>query len=146
MVQTTSHHDDIPLLLNAALIESSADSRVARRDLRASRWSRPCRAAPSSRRTIGTCEGRRSRLERPPRSRRRSRLEPRPDPVGSWASALLRALLRYSAAVSNHPDRGGDRVSAVQIAAEIALRRCSTGPRALLVALHRCVFSRADPV
>ncbi|KAK7405734.1 hypothetical protein VNO78_07343 [Psophocarpus tetragonolobus] len=49
--------------------------------------------------------------------------------------------------VSNgRPDRDGHRLSAAQIAAKIALRRCSTRPRALQAALHRCVFSRADPV
>ncbi|KAK7380445.1 hypothetical protein VNO78_32956 [Psophocarpus tetragonolobus] len=49
--------------------------------------------------------------------------------------------------VSNdRPDRGGHRLSAAQIAAEITLRRCSTGPPALQAALHRYVFSHADPV
>ncbi|KAK7397360.1 hypothetical protein VNO78_18529 [Psophocarpus tetragonolobus] len=101
-------------MLPAVPVQSSAGSRVARRDRRTSRWSRPCRAARweiASRTDAQIAAGIASR---PPRSRRRSRFGA--VPLGRARSK------RYSAAVSNRPDRASalfhrDRE------AEIAFRR-----------------------
>ncbi|KAK7394679.1 hypothetical protein VNO78_15214 [Psophocarpus tetragonolobus] len=79
------------------------------------------RAAPSSRRRLELPRSRRILgFGAAPRSLAAlRRVSTVPDPVRSWASALLRAFLQYSAAVSNRPDRDLDRISAAQLAADL---------------------------
>ncbi|KAK7411294.1 hypothetical protein VNO78_02727 [Psophocarpus tetragonolobus] len=80
------------------------------------------------------------------------------DRGGDRASALFHRAARSSGSSSHfcRPDRGGDRVSAAQIAEEIVfsaaqiataitLRRCSTGPPAP-AALRRVLNLVPDPV
>ncbi|KAK7379738.1 hypothetical protein VNO78_34428 [Psophocarpus tetragonolobus] len=115
----------------AAALESTADSRVTHRDQRPCQWSRPCRAAPSPRRTFPA-----------PHLPRAARSEPKKGGVRRVSQRRLRSAdqiqldlgLRHcsarscnsTAAVSKRPDRGGDHVSNPdQISSDLGFRRCS---------------------